>query len=83
VEWKYSTLRFLGKLSTFRRITSVMLKRYAHNRKHFNPHAKEIRAPVGELSKHKFVAELWAMDKRAITEDYEFAGAPVLFQKSR
>jgi hypothetical protein len=81
--WKSTMLRLLRKPSTFRRITSIMQKHYAHYRKHFNPEARELKAPAGELSKYKFVNELLAMEKRAVTEGYDFEGAPVLFREKR
>jgi hypothetical protein len=81
--WKSATLRLLRKPSTFRRISSIMQKHYAHYRKHFNPEVQDLRAPVQELSKYKFVEELLAMEKRAVTEGYDFGGAPVLFREKR
>jgi uncharacterized protein YbbK (DUF523 family) len=82
-EWKSATLRLLRRPSTFTRITSIMQKHYSHYRKHFNPGAEEIRAPAKELSKYKFVEQLLAMEKRAVTEGYDFEGAPVLFREKR
>lgn len=82
-EWKSATLRLLRKPSTFRRITAVMQKHYAHYRKHFNPEADGIEAPAAELSKYKFVEQLLAMEKRAVNEGYDFEGAPVLFREKR
>ena len=82
-QWRSATLRLLRKPSTFARITSVMQKHWAHYRKHFNPEAGEIKAPAKELSKYKFVEELLAMEKRAVTEGYDFEGAPVLFREKR
>jgi hypothetical protein len=35
------------------------------------------------MSKHRFVEELLAMEKRAVTEGYDFEGAPVLFRGKR
>jgi hypothetical protein len=60
-----------------------MQKHYAHYRKHFNPDAQDLKAPVQEMSKHKFVEELLFMEKRAVTEGYDFEGAPVLFMEKR
>jgi len=82
-EWKSATLRLLRKPSTFRRITAVMQKHYAHYRKHFNLEADGIEAPAAELSKYKFVEQLLAMEKRAVNEGYDFEGAPVLFREKR
>ena len=82
-QWKSATLRLLRKPSTFTRITSVMQKHWAHYRKHFNPEARDIKAPVKELSKHKFVEELLSREKKAVTEGYDFEGAPVLFREKR
>jgi hypothetical protein len=82
-EWKSATLHLLRKPSTFIRITSVMQKHWAHYRKHFNPEAGDSKAPVKELSKCKFVEELLSMEKRAVTEGYDFEGAPVLFREKR
>ncbi len=81
--WKSSTLHLLRKPSTFKRISAVMQKHYAHYRKHFNPDAQELIAPAQEMSKHRFVEELLAMEKRAVTEGYDFGGAPVLFREQR
>jgi hypothetical protein len=82
-EWRSAVLRLLRKPSTFARITSIMQKHYAHYRKHFNPEAKQVQAPAGGLSKHKFVEELLAMEKRAVVEGYDFKGTPVLFREKR
>jgi hypothetical protein len=82
-EWKSATLRLLRKPSSFRRIASIMQKHYAHYRKHFNPGASDIKAPIKELSKYKFVEELNSMEKKAVLEGYDFAGAPVLFREKR
>ena len=81
--WKSATLRLLRRPSSFRRISSIMQKHYAHYRKHFNPEAQDLKAPVQEMSKHRFVEELLAMEKRAVTEGYDFEGAPVLFREKR
>jgi uncharacterized protein YbbK (DUF523 family) len=81
--WKSATLRLLRKPSSFKRISSIMQKHYAHYRKHFNPEAQELKVPVQEMSKHRFVEELLAMEKRAVTEGYDFEGAPVLFRGKR
>jgi len=81
--WKSETLRLLRKPSSFRQISSIMQKHYAHYRKHFNPEAQDLVAPVSEMSKYKFVEELLAMEKRAVTERYDFEGAPVLFREKR
>ena len=82
-EWKSATLRLLRKPSPFRRISSIMQKHFAHYRKHFNPQATDIKAPAQEMSKHRFVEELIAMEKRAVLEGYDFGGAPVLFREKR
>ncbi len=82
-QWKSATLRLLRKPSTFKRISSIMLKHYGHYRKHFNPEAEEVEAPVQEMSKHRFVDELRAMEKRAVAEGFDFEGAPVLFRDRR
>lgn len=80
-EWKSATLRLLRKPSSFKRITSIMQKHFAHYRKHFNPEAHDLKAPVKEMSKYKIVEELLAMEKRAVVEGFDFEGAPVLFRE--
>jgi len=82
-EWKSATLRLLRKPFPFRRISSIMQKHYAHYRKHFNPEAGNMKAPVQEMSKYKIAEELLAMEKRAVLEGYDFAGVPVLFREKR
>jgi hypothetical protein len=60
-----------------------MQKHFAHYRKHFNPKARDLKAPVQEMSKYKIVEDLLAMEKRAVVEGYDFEGAPVLFREKR
>jgi uncharacterized protein YbbK (DUF523 family) len=81
--WRTETLRLLRKPSSFRQISSIMQKHYAHYRKHFNPEVQDLKAPVSEMSKYKFVEQLLAMEKKAVTEGYDFEGAPVLFREKR
>jgi hypothetical protein len=42
-----------------------------------------IGARLAEMPKHEFVEELWAMEKRAVSEGYDFEGAPVLYRDTR
>lgn len=39
--------------------------------------------PHPEMSRHKFVAELLEMEKRAVREDFLFGGTPVIFRENR
>ncbi len=80
-QWKKDVLTLLRKPSTLGRIHSIMLKHFAHYRKHFNPAAKEVRAPQTDLAKRMFVNRLLEMEKRAILEGYEFAGVPVIYRQ--
>jgi uncharacterized protein YbbK (DUF523 family) len=91
-EWRSATLRLLRKPSTIKRITSVMMKHYAFYRKHFHPGAEadeeavpgeDITAPTADVSKYKYVEELLKMEKRAVTEGFDFEGAPVLYRENR
>jgi uncharacterized protein YbbK (DUF523 family) len=79
-QWRRDVLMLLRKPSTHARISSIMLKHYAHYRKHFNPAAKEVKAPRTDIAKHAFVKELREMEKRAYLEEYDFAGTPVLYR---
>lgn len=81
--WRSRTLRLLRRPSTFARISSVMLKHFAHYRKHFNPSAGEVRAPSSDAAKRAFVEELLAMERRAVDEGYVFGGTPVIYRESR
>ena len=78
--WRKDVLQLLRKPSSLARIHSIMLKHYAHYRKHFNPAAREVRAPRSDMAKHAFVKELLDMEKKAVLEDYDFAGTPVIFR---
>lgn len=60
-----------------------MQKHYAHYRKHFNPQARNLVAPDAELSKYKFVDQLFEMEQRAVSAGYDFEGAPVLYREKR
>ena len=83
-QWRSDVLLLLRKPSTQARISSIMLKHYAHYRKHFNPEAGDIKAPRTDIAKHAYVEELRQMEKRAYLEGYDFAGTPVLYRaKSR
>ncbi|UCD56118.1 MAG: DUF523 domain-containing protein [Candidatus Hydrogenedentota bacterium] len=79
-DWRRDVLALLRKPSTFKRISSIMLKHYAHYRKHFNPSAKDVVAPMSTSAKRAFVRELHEMEKRAVLEDFDFGGAPVIFR---
>ncbi|RJP23884.1 MAG: DUF523 domain-containing protein [Candidatus Abyssobacteria bacterium SURF_5] len=79
-QWKSEVLMLLRKPSTHARIGSIMLKHYAHYRKHFNPAAGDIKSPRSDIAKHAFVRELREMEKRAYLEGYDFAGTPVLYR---
>jgi uncharacterized protein YbbK (DUF523 family) len=82
-EWRNEVLNLLRKPSSLGRIHAVMLKHFAHYRKHFNPRARDVNAPRTDIAKRAFVKELHEMEKRAVLEGYEFAGTPVLFRKRR
>lgn len=80
-EWRRDVLALLRRPSTFRRIHSIMLKHYAHYRKHLNPKAKDIAVPLSNAAKRVFVRELHEMEKRAVLEGFDFGGAPVIFRE--
>lgn len=80
-QWKRDVLALLRKPSTLGRIHSIMLKHFAHYRKHYNPSSKEVTAPQSDMAKRKFVARLLEMEKRAILEGYEFGGVPVIYRQ--
>ena len=81
-QWKKDVLALLRKPSALGRIHSIMLKHFSHYRKHFNPAAKEVRAPQTDLAKRMFINKLLEMEKRAILEGYEFAGVPVIYRQN-
>ncbi len=82
-EWRRDVLLLLRRPSTFARIQSIMLKHYAHYRKHFNPSAREIKAPRSDMAKRAFFKELLEMEKRAVLEGFDYAGTPVIFREKR
>ncbi len=81
--WRAQALRLLRQPSTLARISSVMLKHFAHYRKHFNPAAATVRAPRSEGAKRTFVEELLVMERRAVDEGYVFGGTPVIYREPR
>jgi len=80
--WRKEVLQLLRRPSTIPRIVSIMQKHLAHYRKHFNPDAKELKPPRSDMARRKILAELLEMEKRAVKEDYTFAGAPVIHRES-
>ncbi len=82
-QWRSDVLMLLRLPSTIGRIHSIMLKHFAHYRKHFNPSAREVKAPRTEMAKHAFVKELMEMEKRALLEGYDFGGTPVIYRSER
>ncbi len=82
-QWRRDVLKLLRLPSTIGRIHSIMLKHFAHYRKHFNPSAREVKAPRTEIAKRAFVKELMEMEKRAILEGYDFGGTPVIYRSER
>ena len=79
-QWRSDVLGLLRRPSTFKRICSVMLKHYAHYKKHFEQLAADMRIPRATDAKRLFVEELHDMEKRAYLEGFEFGGAPVIFR---
>jgi uncharacterized protein YbbK (DUF523 family) len=82
-DWKSAALKLLRQPSSAKRIAAVMQKHYAHYKKHFNREAGEITPPTEDMSRYRFVDELLAMEKRAVTEGYDFGGTPVIFRELR
>ena len=82
-DWRNDVLSLLRKPSSLGRIHAVLLKHYAHYRKHFNPAAKDVKAPRTDIAKRAFVKELAEMEKRAFLEGYDFAGTPVIYREVR
>jgi uncharacterized protein YbbK (DUF523 family) len=78
--WKRETLFLLRKPSDIKRIETAMNKHFAYYRKHINPEAGEMVPPDREMAKYKFVAELLQMEKKAVLEDFLFAGTPVIYR---
>lgn len=78
--WKRETLFLLRRPSDIKRIETAMNKHYAYYRKHINPDAGEMVPPDREMAKYKFVAELLQMEKKAVLEDFLFAGTPVIYR---
>jgi uncharacterized protein YbgA (DUF1722 family) len=79
-QWRSDVLGLLRRPSTFKRICSVMLKHYAHYRKHLNKSVENVRIPQSTDAKRVFVKELHEMEKKAVLEGFDFGGAPVLFR---
>ena len=69
--WRSRTPSLLRGPSTFRRITDVMQKHYAHYRKHIPSLGEKPDAPSADLS------------KRAVPEGFTFGGTPVIFREQR
>jgi uncharacterized protein YbbK (DUF523 family) len=81
--WRLQALRLLRQPSTLARISSVMLKHFAHYRKHFNPAAAAVRAPRGDGAKRAFVEELLVRERRAVDGGHVFGGTPVIYREPR
>ena len=79
LEWKKKVMLLLRKPSTFKRIYSIMLKHVANYRKHFKE-ATPIDSLNPLMNKHAFADYLREMEKRSITEGYDFGGTPVVFR---
>lgn len=98
-EWRKRVLYLLRRPSSIERISAVMRKHFAYYRKHVAGEAETAdeagsedghggptelpRPPHPEMSRHKFVAELLEMEKRAVREDFLFGGTPVIFRGGR
>ena len=78
--WRSRSLRLLRAPSTYPRIQSVMSKHFAYYRKHIGGEAE---TPAAGMAKYRFVDELLSMEKRAVNEDFLFAGTPVVFREAR
>jgi len=81
-EWRSRTLELLRKPSNHRRIVSVMRKHFAYYRKHIGGEVLP-ETPDESMSKYKFVDELKEMEKRAVRENFLFAGTPVIYREVR
>jgi uncharacterized protein YbbK (DUF523 family) len=79
-QWRSDVLGLLRRPSTFKRICSVMLKHYAHYRKHFGQSGQDVRVPQSTDAKRAFVGELHEMEKKAFIDGFDFGGAPVIFR---
>jgi uncharacterized protein YbbK (DUF523 family)/uncharacterized protein YbgA (DUF1722 family) len=79
-EWRIQVLKLLRQPSSYARIKAIIEKHFAHYNKHFKGKTEKVKLPSDQIGKHKFVEQLKQMEKRAITEDYDFGGTPVLFR---
>ena len=79
-EWRCDVLALLRRPSTFKRIHSIMLKHYAHYRKHFGKSTADVKVPRSTDAKRVFVQQLHEMEKSALLHGYDFGGTPVLFR---
>jgi hypothetical protein len=75
-----SMLALIRRPSTAARIGSVMQKHFAHYRHHFAPEGGGPETPDVHASRHRFVEELIAMEKRAVNECVLFPGTPVIYR---
>lgn len=82
-DFKSDTLNLLRKPSTLKRIQQMMAKHYAHYRKHFDNADASVRVPKTQQAQAAFVAELIKMEHRAVNENYDFAGTPVIAKIDR
>ncbi|MDD3374355.1 MAG: DUF523 domain-containing protein [Candidatus Omnitrophica bacterium] len=78
--WKSDVMRLIRRPSKLNRIYSIMTKHYAHYRKQFGLKFKEIQPPDIASGKRNFAEELGKMERRAIGENYHFAGRPIIYQ---
>ncbi len=78
--WKTQTLQLLRKPSSLNRIQAIMVKHYAHYRKAFGLSPKEVSAPDLDMSKHMFVDQLKALERKAFDQGYMFAGNPICYR---
>ncbi|HQP10721.1 MAG TPA: DUF523 domain-containing protein, partial [Candidatus Omnitrophota bacterium] len=79
-KWKSDVLQLIRRPSTLKRIQAVMVKHYAHYRKHFSRDGSGIQAPDASRSKQIFVEELGKMERKAAQEGYHFAGRPIVYK---
>jgi len=82
-DWRSQVLRLLRKPSTLRRIQSVLLKHYAHYRRHFGYKAADVKVPESDRGKQRFIEELTQMERKAFDQGYVFAGHPVVYRPER
>jgi len=82
-EWKRRVFLLLRRPSTLARIESIMFKHFAHYRKKLGISKTEVAAPADSFSKAKFIDALRVMERRAATDNYLFAGRPVVYKPAR